>query len=375
MAGIYIHIPFCKQKCSYCNFHFSTSTRYIERMTEAIAKEIKMRSSQLAKHRIDSVYFGGGTPSILSNEMLLKIFHTLEEEFDLKSCRECTLEANPDDLSIDFLSFLKNETPVNRLSIGIQSFLDRDLKLMNRSHTAMQARKSLERAKQSGFEHFNLDLIFGIPGQSREEWERNIKEALQFQSDHLSAYALTIEEKTAFHQWLQSGKMHAAPDEEIASRFLETHALLADAGYEHYEISNYALNGNYALHNTSYWKGTPYLGIGPSAHSYDKKIRSFNIANNAKYLRAIEEGRPAFESELLTSKDQFNEFVMTRLRTMWGLSLDEIHSLFPEFSSALEQKITPFLQKGYLLTDNQKLILTPEGMLLSDYIISELFEL
>ena len=347
----------------------------MDRMADAIIRELQLRAGRLGDLAIQSIYFGGGTPSLLSMRQLLRIFHVLEKEFDLRHCREITLEANPDDLSAAYLSSLKMETPVNRLSIGIQSFHDRELKLMNRSHTAREARESLQRASAAGFRHFNIDLIFGIPGQGLSAWQENLEEILRFKADHISCYALTIEEKTAFRHWIDTGKIAPVSEEESAEAFLFTHDFLSSKGFEHYEISNYAYKGQYALHNSSYWKRALYLGIGPSAHSFDGHERHFNVANNMKYMQALEEGRIPAETEVLEKRDEYNEYIMTGLRTKWGIHTSYISEHFPEYLNQFLSGIIPFKDRGLIIEEKGNCRLTVRGMLLSDHIISELFML
>ncbi len=347
----------------------------MDRMADAIVRELQIRSSWLDNSQIQSIYFGGGTPSLLSMQQLTRIFHVLEKEFELRHCREITLEANPDDLSAAYLSFLKRETPVNRLSIGIQSFHERELQLMNRSHTAAEARESLHRASAAGFDRFNIDLIFGIPEQGLAAWQKNLEEVLAFNPDHLSCYALTIEEKTAFRRWIDTGRIAPVSEEESAEAFLYTHDYLSGKGYEHYEISNYARHGQYAVHNSSYWQGAPYLGIGPSAHSFDGRSRHFNVSNNMKYMQAIENGEIPAEVEVLEKRDAYNEYIMTGLRTKWGVHTSRISKQFPEYLEVFLNGIRPFEDRELLIEKDGHYRLTKQGMLLSDHIISELFVL
>jgi len=332
-----------------------------------------MRTSWLDNLQIQSIYFGGGTPSLLSMQQLLRIFHVLEKEFDLQHCSEITLEANPDDLSSEYLSSLKMESPVNRLSIGVQSFHDHELQLMNRSHTSAEARDSLYRASNAGFSRFNIDLIFGIPGQSLGAWQENLKEVLAFDPDHLSCYALTIEEKTAFRRWIDIGRISPVSEEESAAAFLFTHDYLSGKGYEHYEISNYARKGKYAVHNSSYWLGAPYLGIGPSAHSFDGRGRYFNVPNNMKYMKSLEDGKLPSETEILEKRDEYNEYIMTGFRTKWGVHTSHISKHFPEYLESFLKGIKPFKERQLLMEKEGHYTLTSNGMLLSNHVISELF--
>ncbi len=322
MAGIYIHIPFCKQACFYCNFHFSTVLSYKEKLVKAIAKELFLRKDFLAEQPIQSIYLGGGTPSLLNSNELDLILNTLYKEFDLSAVKEFTIEANPDDLDSDHLNYLK-QTPINRLSIGIQSFNDADLKYMNRAHKASEAINCIKKAQDIGLSEISIDLIYGIPGMSLEKWQDNLATAFSLQIQHLSSYCLTIEPKTVFGNMAAKNTLVLSTEEESEKQFLSLIEKAAQAGFEQYEISNFAKNNAYALHNTQYWKGSPYLGVGPGAHSYRNNERSWNISNNQQYMQSIEKSILPLESERLSKDNQYNEWVMTGLRTIWGLNLSE----------------------------------------------------
>jgi oxygen-independent coproporphyrinogen III oxidase len=322
MAGIYIHIPFCKQACFYCNFHFSTVLSYKEKLVKAIAKELFLRKDFLAEQPIQSIYLGGGTPSLLNSNELDLILNTLYKEFDLSAVKEFTIEANPDDLDSDHLNYLK-QTPINRLSIGIQSFNDADLKYMNRAHKASEAINCIKKAQDTGLSEISIDLIYGIPGMSLEKWQDNLATAFSLQIQHLSSYCLTIEPKTVFGNMAAKNTLVLSTEEESEKQFLSLIEKAAQAGFEQYEISNFAKNNAYALHNTQYWKGSPYLGVGPGAHSYRNNERSWNISNNQHYMQSIEKSILPLESERLSKDNQYNEWVMTGLRTIWGLNLSE----------------------------------------------------
>lgn len=322
MAGIYIHIPFCKQACFYCNFHFSTVLSYKEKLVKAIAKELFLRKDFLAEQPIQSIYLGGGTPSLLNSNELDLILNTLYKEFDLSAVKEFTIEANPDDLDSDHLNYLK-QTPINRLSIGIQSFNDADLKYMNRAHKASEAINCIKKAQDIGLSEISIDLIYGIPGMSLEKWQDNLATAFSLQIQHLSSYCLTIEPKTVFGNMAAKNTLVLSTEEESEKQFLSLIEKAAQAGFEQYEISNFAKNNAYALHNTQYWKGSPYLGVGPGAHSYRNNERSWNISNNQQYMQSIEKSILPLESERLSEDNQYNEWVMTGLRTIWGLNLSE----------------------------------------------------
>ncbi len=322
MAGIYIHIPFCKQACFYCNFHFSTVLSYKEKLVKAIAKELFLRKDFLAEQPIQSIYLGGGTPSLLNSNELDLILNTLYKEFDLSAVKEFTIEANPDDLDSDHLNYLK-QTPINRLSIGIQSFNDADLKYMNRAHKASEAINCIKKAQDIGLSEISIDLIYGIPGMSLEKWQDNLATAFSLQIQHLSSYCLTIEPKTVFGNMAAKNTLVLSTEEESEKQFLSLIEKAVQAGFEQYEISNFAKNNAYALHNTQYWKGSPYLGVGPGAHSYRNNERSWNISNNQQYMQSIEKSILPLESERLSKDNQYNEWVMTGLRTIWGLNLSE----------------------------------------------------
>jgi len=325
---LYFHIPFCKQKCYYCNFHFSTSLNLIDQFLLALSKEIDLRHKELPKKRIKTLYFGGGTPSIIGVQSIKKIIDRCSLYYDFEPDIEITLEANPDDITYNFLKELSN-SGVNRLSIGIQSFFDEDLKFMNRSHTAIQAEDSIKKSQDLGFENINVDLIYG--SSPMHIWKKNLYKTVQLGIPHISPYALTIEPKTVFAKWIKE-KHIKSPNEELQNEefyymvnFLKKHDFL------HYEISNFSKENLHSKHNSAYWKGDAYIGFGPSAHSFNgKDKRSWNIANNSLYIKGINENKRNFESEILSSKDKLNELLMTGLRTMWGVSLDKINSNFSD---------------------------------------------
>ncbi len=372
-AGIYIHIPFCKQACTYCNFHFSTSLKFKDEIISAILLEIEIRKQYLEGKNIQSIYFGGGTPSLLSIIDIRQIMDHLYKYYKVDGDIEITLEANPDDISEQKLKELK-EAGINRISLGIQSFYDRDLLMMNRSHSASQAEKSLQLIKDAGFENITVDLIYGIPDQTNAEWESNIHKLLSFNIDHISCYALTVEPKTKLFQLVEKKKI-PAPDEDHAAELFEILTeLLTSNGYEHYEISNFAKNKKYSRHNTSYWLGNWYAGFGPSAHSYNGKTRQWNINNNALYLQNISAGLPFFESEELTISQQINEYIMISLRTMWGLDKDQFRLKFGQQELLrLIQDAEKHITENYITDYNGKLIISKEGKFISDGIIGDLF--
>lgn len=372
MAGIYLHIPFCKKACYYCDFHFSTSHKYKSDLSDALSRELFLRKEYLNGEIIESIYFGGGTPSLLNKEELKNIFRALENNYDLGNLKEITLEANPDDLSKAKLELLK-QFPINRLSIGIQSFFDEDLAYMGRAHNGGQASASVKRAQDHGFSNITIDLIYGIQTLDDDKWNKNIRTAIMLGVPHISAYALTIEEDTALYHFIKKKKYQQIDEDRQRRQFDILTKQLTDTGFIHYEISNFAKEGYMAVHNSNYWKGKKYLGIGPSAHSYNGNERSWNIANNMRYLKALEQGTLPLESETLSEENKFNEYLMVSLRTMWGANLKIIKERFGEkYDTHLKKSIVPLIEKGLLKNENDILHLTADGKFISDYVISEL---
>ncbi len=369
MSGIYIHIPFCKQACHYCDFHFSTSMKLKGQLVEALLKELEQRSSYLQEAPLSSVYFGGGTPSLLDREELEAVFQKIHQLFSLKENAEITLEANPDDLSEEKLKILR-DTPVNRLSIGIQSFFDEDLEFMNRAHNAREAHACIEKAQQYGFDNLTVDLIYGAPTTSDEHWLANLNRLFEYNIPHLSCYCLTVEPRTALAHMVKAGKVAAVDDEQAGRQFDLLMEKMAENGYEHYEISNFAKPNWYAVHNSNYWKGVPYLGIGPSAHSYNGFSRQWNVANNVKYIKALNGEGPLFEVEELTPEQRYNEYVMTGLRTKWGVNLEKIDSSFHTY---FLKEIHPFVEEGKIKEEQGTYVLTHAGKHMADRIAMELF--
>lgn len=369
MAGIYIHIPFCKQKCSYCDFHFSTSFgTYRQRMIDAICKEISERTCDIEK-KIQSIYFGGGTPSILTSDELFQIMATLRSHFDLSDVKEITLEANPDDINSSNLSTW-NKSGINRLSIGIQSFKESDLRWMNRAHSAEEGAKCIALARSHGFENITVDLMYGLPDLTLDEWKAHIEAVLEMKVEHISAYCLTVEPKTELHQMVDKGMIVPAGEDMQSEQFEILSNTLTAAGYDHYEISNFGKPGKYALHNSNYWRGKPYLGIGPSAHSYDGTTRRWNVANNAVYMKM--EKTEWYEWEKLSPKDRWNELVLTGLRTSFGLDLNHLFEIMqPE--EIFHKKVSEFIAAGWMNKHQDHLTLTLEGRLKADLLSSELF--
>jgi len=373
MPGLYLHIPFCKQACHYCNFHFSTTLRAKGAMVEAILKELELQQGYLGGAAIQSVYFGGGTPSLLEISELEQIFNKINQIHRVAPDAEITLEANPDDLTPEKLRDLKNYTPVNRLSIGIQSFADEDLRWMNRAHTSAHARACLDDALSIGFHDLTIDLIYGAPTTPDAQWADNLRLAFEYDIPHLSCYCLTVEEGTALGTFIRRGQQPPVDEDRAARQFEMLMEAAAAKGYEHYEISNFAKPGRYARHNTNYWRSAPYLGVGPSAHSFDGVSRQWNVANNAQYINQLSEGKIPFEREELTPMQCYNEYVMTSLRTMWGTDLEKIMAMGEGFAQHFETEARTFLEIGVLEQEGQTFRLSRAGKLLADRVAMELF--
>ncbi len=371
MAGIYIHIPFCRQACHYCNFHFSTSLKGKSDIVKAITKEIDHRHNYLNTTKLDTIYFGGGTPSILSGVELEYILSAIKKYYKYDLTAEITLEANPEDLTIEYLKQLK-AIGINRLSIGVQSFFDEDLSFMNRSHDAKQAKVSIENALQL-FQDISIDLIFSGQYSSVSNWNANLETALAFNAPHISSYSLTIEEGTVFGNWMEKNKIQPIEDDKQKDQFLQTIETLTKAGYEHYEISNYAKPKKYAKHNTNYWKNKPYLGLGPSAHSYNGESRQWNVSNNHNYLKSVLENKDYSTTEYLSEKDNYNEYILTSLRTMWGCDIKKISLYANQYQSHFETVKEKIIAKNLVVQNDNILSLTTEGKLFADQVAEELF--
>jgi oxygen-independent coproporphyrinogen-3 oxidase len=373
MSHLYLHIPFCKQACHYCDFHFSTSLKNKDALIGAMLKELVLRKNELPTNELETIYFGGGTPSLLTNDDLKRIFSVIHENFDVAGNAEITLEANPDDLSAAYVSALFSNG-INRLSIGIQSFRDEDLKMMNRAHNAAEAMNAVKISRENGITNISVDLIYGIPGLSDEDWKRNLAHVLELNVQHLSSYCLTIEPRTALADFVKKGKAKPVNEEEAAKHFETLMAFAKENNFDHYEISNFAKENFIARHNSSYWFGEPYLGIGPSAHSYHGNTRRWNVANNAVYIERISSGSLPYEEETLSEKEQFNEMVMTGLRTKWGINLEKVKKTFgEEILEHLLSSSEKWLEKNLLEKKEGHLITTEKGKLLADRIASDLF--
>ena len=374
MAGIYIHIPFCKQACFYCDFHFSTSLKKKEDMILSLIKEIELRKDELGDTIIETIYFGGGTPSVLNTEEIRELIKAVYTHFNVIENPEITLEANPDDLSEEKIIAL-SKSPVNRLSIGVQSFFEKDLKLMNRAHNSNEAKESLAIALRY-FDNISLDLIYGIPDCTNEEWLINIQTALSFGVPHISSYALIVEPRTALERLIAKGKIKNVSDVKSEEQFHILTKELDKEGFENYELSNFGKEGFFSKNNSSYWLGIPYLGIGPSAHSFDGKQRSWNIKNNSKYIKSIQEHVLPIERETLSITDKYNEYVMTGLRTIWGVSLEKIKNNFgKKYLNYLESQSKKHIEQELLYIEKGVLKTRKKGRFLVDGIASDLFML
>ncbi len=371
MAGIYLHIPFCKQACHYCDFHFSTSLKKKDEMIFALIQELNLRKNEIDEI-IETIYFGGGTPSILTNEEINLLIDTVYSLFDVIENPEITLEANPDDLSVARIQQLAS-SKINRLSIGVQSFYNEDLQMMNRAHNADEAWDCLVEATKF-FDNISIDLIYGIPGMAMDRWKSNIQKVLDLDIPHISTYALTVEPKTALATLIKKGKIPTPDDGEAHEHFLALVSILENNGFVHYELSNFGKASYFSKNNSAYWLGKKYLGIGPSAHSFDGKNRSWNIANNSLYMQSIQKNELPNETEALSMQDRYNEYVMTGLRTIWGVSLEKVSNDFgSEYLEYLLKNAQPFLQKQQLQLENNVLKTTIRGKFFCDGIASELF--
>lgn len=373
MAGLYIHIPFCKQACYYCDFHFSTNQSQRRELIELIAREIVLQRQYLNTDSLETIYWGGGTPSMLTAYELDILFTAIHKNFSIATHPEVTLEANPDDLTPEKLSLLK-AVGINRLSIGIQSFDDDILKFLNRAHRASEAVQCVHLARQAGFSNISLDLIYSIPGQDEALLNKNLATALALNPEHISAYSLTVEEKTVFGRWASHGKLTAMTEDRSAQQFLLVMDTLAMHGYDHYEISNYCRPGFESKHNTSYWQQKPYLGVGPSAHSFNSVSRQFNVSNNYHYANALRENRIPFEREVLTPANKINEYIFTSLRTRPGCNLHYLKTTLK--FDLLEQNrayIEKLIDSKHMELKDNAIVLTRSGKLLADQISSDLF--
>jgi len=372
MAGIYLHVPYCKVKCHYCDFHFSTQHKSIPAMAIAMNKEIEQRSAYLGNEIISTIYFGGGTPSLFSAEMIGEFIEKIKNTNKVSDDVEVTIECNPDDLNENNLRAFKS-IGVNRLSIGIQSFDDDVLKFMNRAHSNKQTISCLNAAKESGFQNITVDLIYGVPNTDLNYWKRQLANFEKFDLPHLSSYCLTIEPKTFFGKQQKSGLLKPVQDDTSLEQFQYLMDFMRERNFEHYEISNFAKEGFISKHNSSYWLGTKYLGIGPSAHSYNGIQRGWNISNNAVYIQKIDSGIICHETENLTIAEKCNDYILTRLRTKWGIDLNDLTFILPEQLLQIQNKILHYIKEGLIKQTGEVYILTDQGKYRADGIAADLF--
>ncbi len=372
MAGIYIHIPFCKQACHYCDFHFSTSPQYKDELVQALVAEIGLQKNYLNGETIETIYFGGGTPSVLAADEIHLLINTITELHTVASNAEITLEANPDDLDAAKIKALR-QTNVNRFSIGIQSFFDEDLVWMNRAHRAKESESAVKRAQDAGFENITADLIYGYPLLTDTKWKHNLDKMFELNIPHISAYSMTVEPETALAAFISKKKQPPMNEQQSAAQFMVLMQAMTDHGFEHYEISNFCKPGHYSRHNSNYWQGVKYLGIGPSAHSYNGETRQWNIANNAKYTKAINIAKIPAETEILTEENRLNEYIMTSIRTMWGLDLNRLNAIAKGSADELMKTTGEYFDKEWITQKDNSLVLTPTGKLYADHIAAGLF--
>lgn len=372
LMHLYIHIPFCKQKCSYCNFHFSTQLHSKDALISALLKELELRKSEI-NSPLETIYFGGGTPSILSDIELGKIFNKIEQHFDIQQDAEITLEANPDDLNTAKVQSIR-QLPINRFSIGVQSFFDEDLKLMNRAHSSQEAESSIKRIQDSGFENITIDLIYGSPTTTDKMWKSNLLKTIDLQISHISSYALTVEPKTLLQHQIKTQKWNQIDDEKQENQFNTLVEILTKNGFDHYEISNFGKPHFHSKHNSAYWLGKPYVGIGPSAHSFDLQTRSWNVANNSHYIKSLEKNNISRETEILSESDRLNELTMIGLRTSYGIDLEKIKSEFSEEIFMIwKENLAPLIADKHLIQQENTIYLSPKYRFFADGIAAEMF--
>ena len=375
MAGIYIHIPFCKKRCTYCDFYTEVTTQFIPDLINSIGKELIIRKDYIGESEIKTIYFGGGTPSILTVEQFKTLFNIIESNYNINANAEITFEANPDDLNSDFFNSIKS-LPFNRISIGIQSFDNDDLKRLNRRHNSNQAIEAVKNAKKAGFENISIDLIYGLPFQTIESWKSQLEIAFSLGIQHISAYGLTYEEGTELWKQRENGDIKVVDDETMNEMYLILLDTAIKNGFEAYEISNFALPGFRSKHNTSYWKQEPYIGVGPSAHSYNIKSRQWNIASINEYINAIECNKPFFESEELTVKEQFNDYIMVSIRTSDGTDLSKIeHDFGVEFADFFTKSVQKYIDNGKVIRSKDNFVLSRLGILISNQILIDLIQI
>lgn len=371
MAGLYIHIPFCAKRCLYCDFFSNTDMKFKEPYIDAAIREMELRQEYIGGEPLDTIYFGGGTPSQLQQADFERIFEAADRLFGTSSCTEITLEANPDDMTPEYVASLRN-LPFNRISMGVQSFKEKDLRFLNRRHDREQALRAVGLCKENGIQNISIDLIYGLPGQTLEEWQENLDDAIRLEIPHISAYHLIYEEGTALYKLMEAGKVTPIEEDLSVTLFSTLINRLTEAGYLHYEISNFGRR-LFSRHNSSYWTGTKYIGIGPSAHSYNGESRQWNISSLPRYLQGIKAGIPDIEIEELDINTKYNDFIITGLRTMWGIRTADIRERFGEEKQTyLEQQAATYLRQGLLIRENDTLTLSKKGIFISDGIMSDL---
>ncbi len=372
MAGIYLHIPFCKTRCIYCDFYSTTKIKEKDHYISALCKELRTRKLYLENEPVETIYFGGGTPSQLSLKDFEKVFRTIEETYGLDQCKEITLEANPDDLHPEYIKEISS-LPFNRISIGIQTFNDQVLCLLKRRHTSAQAIQAINDCRSAGFQNISIDLMYGLPEENRKSWEADLKQAIDLNVEHISAYHLIYEEGTPLYEMLCKQIVKEVDEESSVDFFDLMIEKLTKAGFQHYEISNFCLPGKYSQHNSSYWTGKKYLGCGPSAHSYNGDTRQWNVSSLDQYITKVEAGIPFFDTENLNITTRYNDYVITSLRTMWGLSLTHLKDTFgSELHQYCLKNAEIYLKTGKLEIQNNILFLSKEGIFISDGIMSSL---
>lgn len=374
MAGLYIHVPFCAKRCLYCDFHSNTEMVYKEAYINALIREMELRKDYLDGEPMETIYFGGGTPSRLNADDYERIFAAIDRNFDSSACHEITLEANPDDMTSGYVRSL-TRLPFNRISMGVQSFDPEDLRFLRRRHDRDQALRAVRLCKENGFTNLSVDLIYGLPGQTPEKWSDNLDEVLRLDIPHISAYHLIYEEGTPLYAQLEAGQVRPVDEDTSVTLFSSLIDTLTTAGYEHYEISNFALPGYISRHNSSYWMGRTYLGLGPSAHSYNGDSREWVVSSLPLYLKSIAEGKPDIEKEILDTRTRYNDYIITRLRTHWGISYNEIDNLFGEdYALYCRRQASSFIMQGLLHETGQNLRFSPSGIFLSDTVMRELIK-
>ena len=372
MAGIYIHIPFCKTRCIYCDFYSTTRSELKSQYIRALCRELTERKEYLKGEAVETIYFGGGTPSQLSEEDFKEVFKTIEQVYGTRKATEVTLEANPDDLTEEYTQMLRT-LPFNRISMGIQTFDDATLRLLNRRHNAAQAIEAVQRCRQAGFQNISIDLIYGLPGETKERWVNDLRQAIRLDVEHISAYHLTYEEDTPIYNMLKQHQIEEVDEDSSLQFFTLLIEHLQNAGYEHYEISNFCRPGKYSRHNTSYWRGIPYLGCGPSAHSFNGTTREWNVSSIDLYIKGIEGNQRDFETENLDQTTRYNEFIITTIRTVWGTPIEKLKQEFGnELWEYCRKMSAPYLENGKMEVHEGALRLTREGIFISDSIMSDL---